>query len=77
MIFEQCQLEVLQEVREERGISIAALARKADIEESKLGKCLRGKRRLQIDEAMDIAAALGMSFMDFQMLALKKMVGRK
>lgn len=51
-------IEKIREARDIRGISIAELARRAEIDESHLGKALRGKRDLKADEHVRLCYAL-------------------
>ena len=46
-------------LREARGLTIAELARRADMDPSHLGKVLRGERNLQADEYLNLCYALG------------------
>ena len=46
-------------LREARGLTIAELARRADMDPSHLGKVLRGERNLQADEYLSLCYALG------------------
>ncbi|MBQ9004011.1 MAG: helix-turn-helix transcriptional regulator [Eggerthellaceae bacterium] len=54
----------IREAREVRGISIAELARRAEIDESHLGKALRGKRELKADELIRLSYALELKSRD-------------
>ncbi|MBP3883975.1 MAG: helix-turn-helix transcriptional regulator [Olsenella sp.] len=46
-------------LREARGLTIAELARRADMDPSHLGKVLRGERNLQADEYLNLCYVLG------------------
>ena len=48
----------IRDAREMRGIPIAELARRTEIDESHLGKALRGKRDLKADELVRLCYAL-------------------
>ena len=50
---------ILGRLREARGLTIAELARRADMDPSHLGKVLRGERNLQADEYLALCYVLG------------------
>ena len=51
-------VKVLEEAREERGISIAELARRTNMSDDSLGNLLRGKRSLYGEELIVLAIEL-------------------
>lgn len=51
-------VKTLEEAREERGISIAELARRTNISDDSLGNLLRGKRSLYGEELIILAVEL-------------------
>jgi transcriptional regulator with XRE-family HTH domain len=53
--------EVIQRAREAKGLSKAALARKAGLHQTYIGLLERGERSPNLDTAKSIADALGMS----------------
>lgn len=53
-------VERLREVRRQKGIPVAELARRALMDEGKLGKVMRGERGLRYDEGLRVAYVLGL-----------------
>lgn len=55
----------IREVRSERGISIAELARRAGMTPNALGESLRGNRMLTAEELIRISAILGIELWNY------------
>lgn len=58
MEYTQFIVKTLEEAREERGISIAELARRTNMSDDSLGNLLRGKRSLYGEELIILAVEL-------------------
>lgn len=52
-------VERLRRLREARGMSVAELARRSEMDESHLGKVFRGERQLKADEYLKLCYSLG------------------
>lgn len=73
-------VEQMETAREERGISIAELARRSDIPVKRLGYIFNGDRHLRADEFVRLSIVLGMpttAFVPASMLAKYEEVGRR
>ena len=58
-------IRVIDERRNQIGMTIRALARKADMDDDLLGKTLHGKRKMTASEFIAVSHALGLTFDDF------------
>ena len=58
-------IEVINERRTEIGMTIRALARKADMDDDLLGKTLHRKRKMTASELILISAVLGLTLADY------------
>lgn len=58
-------IRVIDEKRNQIGMTIRALARKAGMDDDLLGKTLHGKRKMTASELIALSYALGLSLDDY------------
>ena len=63
--YAQFIVERLRRLREARGLTVAELARRSNMDRSHLGKVFRGERGLRADEFLCLCYALGATFEQF------------
>lgn len=59
-------IHVIDEKRNQIGMTIRALARKANMDDDLLGKTLHGKRKMTASELIALSFALGLTLEDYQ-----------
>lgn len=59
-------IAVIENRREQIGMSIRTLARRADMSDDILGKALHGKRKLKASELLMLSAVLGLTLEDYE-----------
>lgn len=64
-------IRIIDQRRNQIGMTIRALARKADMDDDLLGKTLHGKRKMTASELIALSYVLGLTLADYPVQAEK------